>query len=219
LRQGPFGLGLRWLGRYSPFQGCADLAALPQAKIPPAIRKLILATGLECWLRANRGVRPHLFVAVEKRRSPKDYASQIQTQTAKSAGPQTRSAEALARAIQSPPTETPRHDHEKRIMNIQINTDNHITGREALAQQAEANVTSALGHLAEHITRVEVHLSDENGNKTGVRDKRCMMEARLEGHQPIAVTDESESLNDAIAGAADKLKRSLDHTLSRLNPR
>ncbi len=32
-------------------------------------------------------------------------------------------------------------------MNIQINTDNHISGREALAQQAEANVTSALGRL------------------------------------------------------------------------
>ena len=45
-----------------------------------------------------------------------------------------------------------------------------------------------------------------------------MMEARLEGHQPIAVTDESDSLDEAIAGAADKLKRSLDHTLSRLNP-
>ena len=100
-----------------------------------------------------------------------------------------------------------------------MNTDNHITGREALAQQAEATVTSALRHLAEPITRIEVHLSDENGTRTGDRDKRCMMEARLEVHQPIAVTDESDSLNDAIAGAADKLERSLDHTLSRLNPR
>lgn len=104
-------------------------------------------------------------------------------------------------------------------MKIQVNTDNHIPGREALVEQAEATVTSALGHLAEHITRVEVHLSDENGKKTGGRDKRCMMEARLEGHQPIAVTDESDSLDEAIAGAADKLKRSLDHTLSRLAPR
>jgi ribosome-associated translation inhibitor RaiA len=102
-------------------------------------------------------------------------------------------------------------------MKIQINTDNHITGREALVEQAEATVASALGHLAEHITRVEVHLSDENGNKTGGRDKRCLMEARLEGHQPIAVTDEADSLDEAIAGAADKLKRALDHTLNRLN--
>ena len=102
-------------------------------------------------------------------------------------------------------------------MKIQINTDNHITGRETLVAQAEATITGALGHLAKHVTRVEVHLSDENGNKTGGRDKRCVMEARLESHQPIAVTDEADSLDEAIAGAADKLKRSLEHTLSRVN--
>jgi ribosome-associated translation inhibitor RaiA len=111
----------------------------------------------------------------------------------------------------------PARPNKKKTMKIQINTDNHITGREALVEQAEATVTSALGHLAEQITRVEVHLSDENGEKTGVRDKRCMMEARLEGHQPIAVTDEADSLDEAIAGAADKLKRSLDHTLGRVH--
>jgi ribosome-associated translation inhibitor RaiA len=111
----------------------------------------------------------------------------------------------------------PARPNKKKTMKIQINSDNHITGREALVEQAEATVTSALGHLAEQITRVEVHLSDENGEKTGGRDKRCMMEARLEGHQPIAVTDEADSLDEAIAGAADKLKRSLDHTLGRVH--
>jgi len=104
-------------------------------------------------------------------------------------------------------------------MKIQINTDNHITGRETLAHQAEAAVKSAVGHLAEHITRVEVHLSDENGDKTGRNDKRCLMEARLEGHQPIAVAHESETIEEALDGAADKLKRSLDHTLARLSER
>ncbi len=104
-------------------------------------------------------------------------------------------------------------------MKIQINTDHHITGREALVPQAEAAVSSALGHLADHITRVEVHLSDANGQKTSRRDKRCLMEARLEGHQPIAVTHEAETIAEAIDGAADKLKNSLDHTLARLNGR
>ena len=104
-------------------------------------------------------------------------------------------------------------------MKIQINTDNHITGYETLVTQAEATITSALGDLAKHVTRVEVHLSDENGEKTGGRDKRCLMEARLEGHQPIAVTDGSDSLDGAITGPAAKLKRSLDHTLARLNGR
>lgn len=104
-------------------------------------------------------------------------------------------------------------------MKIQINTDNHITGREGLVQQAETTITGALGHLAKHVTRVEVHLSDENGEKTGGRDKRCMMEARLEGRQPIVTTDESDSLDGAITGAADKLRSSLEHTLGRLTDR
>ncbi|RPJ12520.1 MAG: hypothetical protein EHM37_08935, partial [Deltaproteobacteria bacterium] len=64
-------------------------------------------------------------------------------------------------------------------MNIQINTDDHIKGSAKLEQHTEVVVESALGHLADHVTRVEVHLSDENGKKTGGRDKRCMMEARL----------------------------------------
>lgn len=102
-------------------------------------------------------------------------------------------------------------------MKIQINTDNNIEGREELAKKAEATVEGTLGHLAEQITRVEVHLSDENSGKGGSHDKRCMMEARLEGHQPIAVTDEAETIAQAIDGAADKLKSALDSMLGRLN--
>lgn len=104
-------------------------------------------------------------------------------------------------------------------MKIQINTGNHIAGRDTLSQQTEATVASTLGHLAEHITRVEVHLSDENSHKGGSHDKRCMMEARLEGHQPIAVTSEAENIDQAIHGAVEKLKRLLDHTLGRMNNR
>jgi ribosome-associated translation inhibitor RaiA len=100
-----------------------------------------------------------------------------------------------------------------------VNTDDNIEGGEDLDQQIETVVESTLGHLAEHITRVEVHLSDENSKKGGNTDKRCLMEARLEGHQPIAVTDEAETIAQAIDGAADKLKRSLDHTLGRLSDR
>ncbi|MBF0235202.1 MAG: HPF/RaiA family ribosome-associated protein [Desulfamplus sp.] len=104
-------------------------------------------------------------------------------------------------------------------MKIQINTDNNIAGHEELAEQTKATVESTLGHLAEHITRVEVHLSDENSDKGGSHDKRCMMEARLKGQQPIAVTDEAETIEQAIDGAAEKLKSSLDHTLGRLHDR
>ena len=101
-------------------------------------------------------------------------------------------------------------------MQIQINTDHNIDGREALAAQVSGTVESALSRFSDHITRVEVHLSDENSAKKGHNDKRCMMEARLEGRQPIAVTHEAPELDQAVAGAADKLARSIENTLGKL---
>ena len=104
-------------------------------------------------------------------------------------------------------------------MQIQINTDNNVEGSDELSEQTKAVVKSALDRFTPQITRVEVHLSDENSHKGGAHDKRCMMEARLEGHQPIAVTHEAETMDQAVDGAAGKLKSSLDHTLGRLRDR
>jgi len=102
-------------------------------------------------------------------------------------------------------------------MHIQINTDSNIDGREELATHVKDVVESALNRFSDQITRVEVHLSDQNSDKSGHDDKRCMMEARLEGRQPTAVTHQAPSLGDAVDGAADKLRRSIESTLERLN--
>lgn len=101
-------------------------------------------------------------------------------------------------------------------MHIQFNTDSNIEGREELANYVKGVVEGALSRFSDRITRVEVHLSDQNSDKSGQDDKRCMMEARLEGRQPTAVTYQASDLSDAIDGAADKLKRSLESTLDRL---
>ena len=101
-------------------------------------------------------------------------------------------------------------------MHIQINTDHNIEGREELASQVKGVVEGALSRFRDRITRVEVHLSDQNSDKSGQDDKRCMMEARLEGREPTTVTHQAASLGDAVDGAADKLKRSLESTLERL---
>jgi len=101
-------------------------------------------------------------------------------------------------------------------MQIQVNTDHNIEGREALAAHVEATITKSLSHFSQHITRVEVHLSDENADKSGQHDKRCMIEVRLEGRQPTAVTCEAPTVHQAVAGAADKMKSSLHSTLEKL---
>lgn len=102
-------------------------------------------------------------------------------------------------------------------MQIQINTDNHIDGNEALSTHVEAVVESAVRHMKDHLTRVEVHLEDENGGKAGSDDKRCLMEARLRNHQPVAVSHNAGSVHQAVDGAARKLKASLESLLGRLD--
>lgn len=101
-------------------------------------------------------------------------------------------------------------------MQIQINTDHNIEGREALSVHLRAVVETALSRFGERITRVAVHLSDQNGDKIGRTDKRCVMEARLAGRQPMAVTDEAATVDEAVDGAAGKLTRLIETTLGRL---
>jgi ribosome-associated translation inhibitor RaiA len=102
-------------------------------------------------------------------------------------------------------------------MQIQVNTDHNIECHEALVTQVRTVVESTLSRFSDHITRVEVHLSDENGHKSGQNDKRCMMEARLEGRQPIAVTHEAATLEQAVDGASHKLARLIESTVGRLH--
>ncbi len=104
-------------------------------------------------------------------------------------------------------------------MQIQINTDHNIEGREKFTAKIEELVETELNRFSGQISRVEVHLSDENSDREGHSDKRCMIEARLNGRQPTAVTQEAESLNQAIDGAIEKLKRSIESTLGRLAAR
>jgi hypothetical protein len=101
-------------------------------------------------------------------------------------------------------------------MQVQTNTDRTIHGSASLAGLVEQTLAGALGALAERITRVEVHLGDENGSKGGAADKRCTMEARLEGRPPSAVTHHAPTIEEAIDGAATKLVRSIRETLERL---
>ncbi|MBK5966247.1 ribosomal subunit interface protein [Thiocystis minor] len=101
-------------------------------------------------------------------------------------------------------------------MQIQVNTDRHTEGHERLATWASGVVEQALSHVSDRITRVEVHLSDENGDKRGQHDQRCMMEARLEGRQPIAITHQAATMDQAVKGAAEKLTGAVESILGRL---
>ena len=64
-------------------------------------------------------------------------------------------------------------------MQIQINTSNGIENKDALERWADAELRQTLARFAAEVTRVEIHLSDENHAASGGADKRCTMEARL----------------------------------------
>lgn len=104
-------------------------------------------------------------------------------------------------------------------MDVQINTANNVAGREALTQQLEETVRARLSRFSEQLTRVEVHVSDENGDRGGVHDKRCVIEVRPAGREPISVTDQAGSIDQAASGALNKAATALDRTFGKLTDR
>lgn len=95
-------------------------------------------------------------------------------------------------------------------MNIQLNTDNNLTVRDEYADKLNEILNKEFGRFDEFLTRIEVHLSDENSHKKSSDDKKCMLEARLKGRQPVAVSAFGDTYDKAVAGAVNKLKASLD---------
>ena len=100
-------------------------------------------------------------------------------------------------------------------MQIHVNTGNGAENSESLQRWASEHLTETLERFQQDITRIEVQLSDENGGKSGTADKRCMMEARLAHHQPVAVNHHAASQDEAFRGAARKLLHALDHALGK----
>ncbi|SFE44988.1 HPF/RaiA family ribosome-associated protein [Flavobacterium xueshanense] len=95
-------------------------------------------------------------------------------------------------------------------MTVQINTDNNVEGHARLKTYIAEELATALARFEDKITRLEVHLADENSDKFGVNDKRCLIEARPINMQPVAVTNHADTTEKAFQGALDKIKKMLD---------
>lgn len=101
-------------------------------------------------------------------------------------------------------------------MQVQVETDNHVEGREKLIEHVEGVIRDTVDRYAAQVTHVEAHLGDVNGSeKSGADDMRCLLEARVAGVKNIAVRHQAESLHLAIEGAADKLTKALDSALGK----
>lgn len=90
---------------------------------------------------------------------------------------------------------------------------------EALDTRIRELLAGTLSHLGDRLTRIEVHLGDENAHKGGENDKRCMLEARPKGLDPVVVEVYGNDFYETVHEAAGKLRRVLTKTFEKLEAR
>ncbi|MDO8418828.1 MAG: HPF/RaiA family ribosome-associated protein [Rubrivivax sp.] len=101
-------------------------------------------------------------------------------------------------------------------MQIQLKTDTRIQGNDSLAAWVETELKDKLSRFRDQVSRIDVHLSDVDGERVGSDEKRCLLEARLVGRQPVAVSHNAGKVADAVHGAAEKLLRALGSALGKV---
>jgi hypothetical protein len=100
-------------------------------------------------------------------------------------------------------------------MQIQVNSDKTVNVDASLTRFLKSEAERILETVAAKVTRVEVHLSDVNGRKSGPADKRCVVEARPAGARPLSTSATAKRLDIAIGEALRKMQRALRSFLGR----
>ncbi|WP_280356132.1 HPF/RaiA family ribosome-associated protein [Nocardia otitidiscaviarum] len=100
-------------------------------------------------------------------------------------------------------------------MEILVNTGRAVEGDQGLLDAARERIADVLGRFGDRITRVEVYLSDENGDKGGEDDKKCTLEARPAGQGPVVVTHKAATIEQAYDGAAREMVSLLSSRFGR----
>ena len=102
-------------------------------------------------------------------------------------------------------------------MKVQVNTSNDIDNKDALERWANEYLGEQLARFEQDLTSIEVQMSDENhAAKGGGMDKRCTMEARINGRAPVAVTNYAPNQDVACRGAAETRAHARHHTVGKL---
>jgi len=80
-------------------------------------------------------------------------------------------------------------------MKILPNTDYNISRSEEMREALKAVIKDAFDRFTEHITRLEVKFRDESSYQYSEKDRRSVLETRLKGMQPLAVTSHKVPFN------------------------
>lgn len=108
---------------------------------------------------------------------------------------------------------------EEAAVQVHVHHDTHILLDGELIARIEASARDDLARFDDHVTRVEVHLTDQSGGKRTGRDVRCVMTADATGLSPVVVTETAETVAEAIAGATETLQAALGKTFERIEDR
>ncbi|WP_228242900.1 HPF/RaiA family ribosome-associated protein [Porphyrobacter sp. GA68] len=95
-------------------------------------------------------------------------------------------------------------------MHVQFNSDSSVMGTENVAERIETRVREKLSRFEDRLTRLEIHVQDENAKRGGADDKNCTIEARPSGGAPLSASARAGDVDAAAAQAADKLVSLLD---------
>lgn len=86
---------------------------------------------------------------------------------------------------------------------------------DALGEHVHEQIDHALRHYKARFSRVVIHLHDDNESKGGPHDKRCVIEARPNGAEPLAVEGTGSDLYKTVSAVANKLERAVRHFVDR----
>ncbi len=101
-------------------------------------------------------------------------------------------------------------------MIIQLHADRSLSIHKEYASKLSSVISRELNHFGELLTRVELHLADENAQRKTKEDKKCTIEAKLKGKHPIAATNHAGTYDHAVTGAILKLKASLNTIVGKM---
>jgi hypothetical protein len=100
-------------------------------------------------------------------------------------------------------------------LKVYVKSDKTISVDDRVVAFVEGEADHALGRYKRRLTRLDVHLSDENSHKAGGKDKRCVMEARPAGHSPLVVKTAAATVRSAVHDSLTKLESALEKSLAR----
>jgi len=102
-------------------------------------------------------------------------------------------------------------------MDVQVRTDYHVDGDDALIAYVDREVSTGLDPFARRITSVHVHLSEESGARRGPHELRCLLEVRPSGHPPLAVTTHAATKDAVVRAAVADMRTALGRMFGRLD--